>query len=211
MSNIATILPLAVVMIAGPQIITSFFLATSESWKANSFAYVLGAAISISAFVSLSFLVFNNVHGSLGEKHTTNTAHTADYVILGLIAVLMIVVFLRRGQTEPPKWMSKLQTAKPRTALVLGLALLGLFPTDILTTVTVGLHLAHHSGHLLQAIPYIALTLLLLALPSLAVLAFGERGQRALPKIRDWMGTNSWIVSEAVLLLFLGLTLKSIL
>lgn len=79
--------------------------------------------------------------------------HTADYVIFALLLALMVVVFLRRGRSEPPKWMAKLQRAKPRFALGLGVALLGVFPTDIMTTVTVGLYLAHHGDRFLSRPP----------------------------------------------------------
>lgn len=34
--NILAVLPLAVVMVAGPQIISSFFFATSEKWRGDS-------------------------------------------------------------------------------------------------------------------------------------------------------------------------------
>lgn len=207
----ATILPLSVVMIAGPQIITSFFLATSERWRANSALYVTGAALSMSAVVALSYLVFRHVGGSLGHRHHGGGAHVADYAILGLILALMLVVFLRRGSSEPPKWMGKLQNAKPRASLRLGILLLGVFPTDIMTTVTVGLHLEHHGEPLWHAVPFVTLTLLLLALPALTVLLFGKRGERVLPKARDWMNGHSWVVSEIVLLLFAGIELSSLL
>jgi threonine/homoserine/homoserine lactone efflux protein len=107
--------------------------------------------------------------------------------------------------------MAKLQSAKPRSAFVLGVALLGVFPTDIMTTVTVGIHLAHHGDPLWHALPFIGLTLLLLALPAIVVTLLGKRAERTLPKIRDWMSDHSWIVSEIVLLLFVGIELSSVL
>ncbi|HEX2708324.1 MAG TPA: hypothetical protein VHM66_10000 [Solirubrobacterales bacterium] len=45
--SIAAVLPLALVMVAGPQIISAFFFATSEEWQSDSAAYILGAATSI--------------------------------------------------------------------------------------------------------------------------------------------------------------------
>ena len=50
-----TILPLAFVMIAGPQIISAFFFATSDSWRQSSAAYVLGAVISITLVTTLAY------------------------------------------------------------------------------------------------------------------------------------------------------------
>ena len=42
-------------------------------------------------------------------------------------------------------------------------------------------------------------TLLLLALPALLLLVFGQRAQAFLPKARDWMDTHSCVVSETVI------------
>jgi hypothetical protein len=38
-------------------------------------------------------------------------------------------------------------------------------------------------------------------------LALGQRAKSALPKVRDWMDENSWIVSEVVLAFFIGIVL----
>jgi hypothetical protein len=38
----------------------------------------------------------------------------------------------------------------------------------------------------------------------------GKRGEAFLPKARDWMNTNSWIVNELVLLLFVGIVISDI-
>lgn len=210
MGSIAQILPLAFVMIAGPQIISSFFLATSDGWRATSAAYVGGAAISITAFVALSFTVVNHAGGSLGSGHGSSGGHTADYVILVLLAALMVTVFLKRETSEPPSWMGKLQGATPGFAFRLGIALLGVFPTDIMTSFTVGTHLAHNGERFSSALPFIALTLFLLASPAILLLLFGRRAERFLPKARDWMNDNSWVVSEIVLLLFVGITLSDL-
>jgi hypothetical protein len=35
----------------------------------------------------------------------------------------------------------------------------------------------------------------------------GRRAEELLPRLRDWMNTNSWIVNEAVLLFFLVMAL----
>jgi hypothetical protein len=56
-------------------------------------------------------------------------------------------------------------------------------------------------------LPFIALTALLLSTPAILVELLGSRAQVVLPKIRDWMDSNSWIVSEAVLLLFIVIIL----
>ncbi len=56
MSTILQILPLAFVMIAGPQILSAIFFATTEQWRLNTAAYVLGAALSISIVITARVL-----------------------------------------------------------------------------------------------------------------------------------------------------------
>ena len=55
--NLVKILPMAFVMIAGPQILSAIFLATSENWQRNSAAYVLGASLSITLIVTIAYFV----------------------------------------------------------------------------------------------------------------------------------------------------------
>jgi hypothetical protein len=199
---------MAFVMIAGPQIITSFFLATSQHWAASSTAYVTGAAVSITAFVTIAYVIARAAKSGASDERTANKA--LDWIVLVLVLVLIVRVYLTRKQSSPPKWMAKLQQAEPKFAFLLGLLLLGIFPTDILTSTTAGLHVARNDDPYWQVLPFIALTLLFLAFPSIAVVLLGRRANVVLPKIRDWMNWNSWVVSEIVLLFFLGLTINSL-
>ena len=43
--TLAKLLPLAFVMIAGPQILSAIFLATTENWRKNTLAFVAGAGL----------------------------------------------------------------------------------------------------------------------------------------------------------------------
>jgi threonine/homoserine/homoserine lactone efflux protein len=122
----------------------------------------------------------------------------------------MVYVFLTRKKAEPPKWMGKLETATPRVSFRLGFLLLGAFPTDILTSVAVGSYLSGHGDPWWHFLPFLLVTLLFLALPVLIVLAFGKRGRAFLPKARDWMNANSWLVSEIVLVFFILITISNL-
>jgi hypothetical protein len=104
--------------------------------------------------------------------------------------------------------MSKLQTASPRFALGLGLLMFIAMPTDILTMFTVGGYLSAHGESLASAIPFFVLTALFVGAPLIALLAMGSRAQVTLPKLRDWMSDNSWVVSELVIGFFLVMELK---
>jgi hypothetical protein len=106
--------------------------------------------------------------------------------------------------------MGKLQTATPRFSFQLGLLLLGVFPTDIITSVAVGTFLSAGGDPVWHYLPFLGMTLLFLAAPALIVLSMGERGQVLLPKVRDWMNSNSWIINEIVIGIFIVLTISNI-
>jgi Sap, sulfolipid-1-addressing protein len=202
--SVLQVLPLAFVMVAGPQILSSIFFATSEHWRANSAAYVLGASLSISIIVTLAFLL------SSGARDQGASNDTFYYIILALLLFGMVHTFRTRKTAEPPKWMGKLQTATPRFCFVLGFLLLGIFPTDIVTSISVGSFLSTKGEPWWHYVFFLALTLLLLALPALLVVLLGRRAQEFLPKVRDWMSANSWIVNELVLLFFVAIVISSI-
>lgn len=202
--TLAKILPLAFVMIAGPQILSAIFLATSKSWKRDSAAFVGGAAISVTAIVTVGFLL------STGASDQGASNNALDIVFIVLLLAAGVHTFLTRKTSKPPKWMGKLETAKPKLAFRLGFLLLGIFPTDILTSLAVGGTVAGNGEAWWGVLPFVAVVLLFVAAPALLLVFLGERGQAILPKVRDWMNDNSWVVSEIVIALFVVLTANSL-
>jgi hypothetical protein len=202
------IIPLAFVIIVGPPIVASVLIATSRDWAKNSLAYICGAAVSATAVASITFLAAHGAKTASSDPHKAN--HVIDWVILALMAVLSARVFVKRKTTQPPKWMARLQGATLTLAFLLGLALLGVMPKNVLTSVSAGLHVARHGDSWWQCLPFVGVTMLLLGVPALMMLSLGKRAQTVVPAIRDWMTNNSWIVSEIVLALFGGITIHSL-
>ena len=198
-------------MIAGPQILSSIFLSTSERWRANSAAYVFGAALSISLVVVAAYLLGSNISGGGDGLLGANTRQLLFVVVLVLLFYAAVETYRNRKVSEPPEWMGELTNASPRFSFRLGFLLLGVFPTDIVTSVSVGTYLAANGAPVTDAAGFVLLTLFFLALPSLGVFLLGKRAETALPKLRDWMNDNSWIISEAVIALFVVLTLQNLL
>jgi hypothetical protein len=109
--NILAVLPMAFVMVAGPQILSSSFFATREDWRRTSAAYVLGAAISISIIVTLAFLL------SDGATSSGASDKSIYYIVLALLLYGMLHTFTTRKTAEPPKWMGRLESATPPVRL----------------------------------------------------------------------------------------------
>ncbi len=76
---------------------------------------------------------------------------------------------------------------------------------------TVGAYLAHHDAAWWHTLVFVAATVLLAGIPLLLLLLLGRRARTLLPKIRNWMTANSWIVSEILIAFFLAMTVKNLL
>jgi len=154
-------------------------------------ASVLGSGISLGT---------SSGNGSIGN--------VIQYLLVGLLIFLAIKNYVRRETIEPPRWLGTLQNAKPRTAFTTGLLLLSVFPSDFVILVTVGVNLAQNNASLLAALPFIAATVLIAALPVLSYLLFRRRAQRLMPKVREWMNSHSWLVNIIVYVIFILLILS---
>jgi high-affinity Fe2+/Pb2+ permease len=204
------ILPLALVMIAGPQIISATFLATSERARPASVAYITGVTLAVTLGVTIAYYVARAAGAATNTANTSSGNSTVDLLIIALLLVLLVRVYLHRAHMKPPKWMARLQTSSPRFALGLGFLLFVAMPTDIITEITVGTFQAAHKAPWWHNLIFIGVTVFIVAIPLLLVLALGRRANVVLPKVRDWMTSHSWVVSELVILLFLGITLSNL-
>src|SRR5262249_1722172 len=120
--------------------ITSFFFATSEGWAKKSATYVAGAAFAVTTVITISYLVSSGVKHTASSGNAKTVDRLIESVVLVLVLFLIVRVYATRGKTEPPKWMGRLEGASLKFALVLGVLLLGVFPSDIVTALAAGLH-----------------------------------------------------------------------
>jgi Sap, sulfolipid-1-addressing protein len=201
------ILPLAITMMAGPQIMTAIVLVTHPTPIRVSIAFLIGVTVAMLVETSLFYALGSAI--DLGDPSSAGSTGTIiQLVLVGLLVLLAIFVYRHRENSEPPKWLGGLLTASPLKALLIGLVLILVMPTDIITMLTVGVNLQQNDASLFQAVPFWALTLLIAALPLLGYLLFRKRAQTAMPKVRDWMGTHSWLVNIIVIGIFIFLILS---
>jgi hypothetical protein len=195
-------------MVAGPQIMSAIIFVTSNRAVKLSLAFIAGVAIGVTAGVIAMKALVSALGISLGDPSDRGSAGTIIQLgLIGLLAAAMLRNYLRRATIEPPKWLGGLLEAEPRKAFVLGLLLLSIFPSDAIVLLTVGTNLEHHSAPVSEAWAFIGLTTLLASLPFLGYLIFHRRAVEAMPKVRDWMNTNSWLVNIIVCGIFILLIL----
>jgi hypothetical protein len=202
--NLAVI-PLAITMNAGPQIMSAIIFVTAPKALKLSAAFLGGVVIAVTVGVTIAYtlatLLGNSI--SLGDPSDSGSlGNVIQYVLVGLLVFLSIKSYVGRETSEPPRWLGTMQNAKPSTAFKTGLLLLSVFPSDLVVLVTVWINLAQQNASLLAALPFGAATIFIAALPVLAYLLFRRRAQRVMPKVRDWMNINSWLVNIIVYIVF---------
>jgi threonine/homoserine/homoserine lactone efflux protein len=205
-----TVLPLAFVMIAGPQIIAATLLATGDDTRRNSLAFLAGAALAITAGTMVAYWITDLLERAAGPSGEGTVKTVIDWLVVALFVFLMARTYLRRKHTSTPKWMGRLQSADAGFSFRLGLLLFLVMPTNAITMLTVGASLTRHGQPWWQSLPFVLVTLVLVGLPLIDLLLLGKRAEALLPKVRDWMTRNSWVISEVVIVFFLALTISSL-
>jgi small neutral amino acid transporter SnatA (MarC family) len=104
--NLLAILPLAIVMIAGPQIISATLIATSQDARRNSLAFLAGVAVAITVGTMVVYWAASLAESSTGPARQGTVGTVIDWLIIALLVILMVRVFARRRNTAPPKWMA---------------------------------------------------------------------------------------------------------
>jgi len=204
------VIPLAITMNAGPQIMSAIIFVTANKPLKLSAYFITGVVIAVTVGVTITYTLASVLGNSvsLGDSSDSGSlGNIIQYLLVGLLVFLSIKSYVGRETSEPPRWLGALQNAKPTTAFTTGLLLLSVFPSDFVILVTVGINLAQQNASLLGAVPFIVATILIAALPVLSYLLFRRRAQQVMPKVRDWMNTNSWLVNIIVYVVFIFLIL----
>jgi Sap, sulfolipid-1-addressing protein len=204
------VIPLAITMNAGPQIMSALIFVTANKPLKLSAYFLGGVVIAVTAGVTITYTLASVLGNSvsLGDSSDSGSlGNIIQYLLVGLLIILSIKSYVGRETSEPPRWLGALQNAKPKTAFMAGLLLLSVFPSDFVILVTVGINLAQQNASLLAAVPFMAATVFIAALPVLSYLLFRHRAKRAMPKVRDWMNKNSWLVNIIVYVIFIVLIL----
>lgn len=202
------ILPLAVTMMLGPQIMSAVIFVTSERPVQVSLAFVVGVIAATAAGVAITFGLATLLGDAVELGDSSKSGSAGNIVQFALIALLILAAlknYVGRETIEPPKWLGSLMRADAAKALKVGLLVILVMPSDILVMLTVGVNLAQEGASYTAALPFIGLTGLIAALPLVFFLVLHRRAVQAMPKVRDWMNANSWLVNVIVCVAFIVL------
>jgi hypothetical protein len=204
-------LPLAVGVALSPiPIIAVALMLMSPRARLNGPGFVLGWLAGLAVIGAIVLAI-------AGPANASNDGKPATWVsvlklLLGLLLVLLAVRQWRArpqpGQEiEAPKWMGSIERFNPGKAVGAGAVLSGLNPKNTLLAIGAAAGIAQTGiSGADQAIAYIVFAIVAtlgVAAPVVMYFALGDRSQRILAELRDWMGQHNAVIM-AVLCLVIG-------
>jgi len=207
-------LPLAVGVALSPlPIIAVVLMLTSRKARVNGPAFVLGWLVGL-GIVGAVVLALAGA-GSASQSGSPATWVSWVKIVLG---VLLLLVAARQFQGRPhgdeqpqmPKWMATIENTKPVAAAGLAVVLSAANPKNLLLAVGGAAAIAQTGipgGQ--QAIAYLIFALigtLGVGTPVVIYFVMGERSERLLAGLKDWMSAHNAVIM-AVLCLIIGVKL----
>lgn len=202
------VLPLAITMMAGPQIMSDIIFLTAKKPIQTTLPFVVGVALAVTTGTAICLAVASSLHIDLGDSSDSSSKGTTiQLVFVGFLIAYALYNLIKRDEIKPPGWIGALQQAGPKKAFATGFLLVLLFPTDILSMMTVAINLEQNGSSFVEALPFIGATILIAALPLLFYLLFRKKAQETMPKVRDWMNNSAWMLNIIVCGIFIFLIL----
>ncbi|GAB3209249.1 hypothetical protein GCM10027294_22880 [Marinactinospora endophytica] len=191
------VLPPTITMMAGPQIISAIILVTGCRAVRASLAFLAGVAVAVTTGVAVARGLFTVLGDAMALGPPSDSGSSGVLIQAGLVVLLLAVAvkaFVRRETAEPPRWLGGLLAGVGR-AFATGLLVVLVMPSDVIVMLTVGVNLAHNGAGPVAALPFVAATVLVAALPLLAVVVLHRRARRVMPAVRDRLNSHSRVVT----------------
>jgi hypothetical protein len=208
MTNLLKVLPLAVVMVAGPQIITAILLTTSTKPRQKLFRIrdrsrpghlrgdldllLRGQRVEAEGLYQ-ELLLSNRGLGTSGGPGRCGYLGRA-----------------RPTRVRAAQMDANLAGRGPQRLRQAGFHTLPGDADRCDDDIHGRRYLASYDSPLWHALGFLLVTALLIAVPLLILLLMGRHADTLMPRLRDWMNANSWLVSEAVIAFFLVMEIRTI-
>ena len=208
---IGQILPLAVGVALSPvPIIAVALMLMSQRARLNGPLFVIGWLIGLAVIGVVVLAV-----AGPGQASSHGQPATWVSVLKLVLGLLLLLVAVRQWhgrprpghEVEAPKWMGAIERFSPGKAAGAGAVLSGANPKNLLLAVGAAAAIAQTGiGSGDQAIAYVVFALIAtvgVATPVVMFFALGDRSQRILAGLRDWMGQHNAVIM-AVICLIIG-------
>jgi sulfite exporter TauE/SafE len=200
---LAELIPLALVVALSPlSIIPAVLVLHSPRPRPTGLAFLVGWIVGLALLTQLFVEVSSLLGGGL-DKPPPWASWVRIVAGAALIAFGLYKWFTRNRSEHSPKWMSSFAKITPARAAVTAVVLVFVNPKVLFMCAAAGLAIGteglHRTGAELGVLYYIAIASSTVALPILAYAVSGDRLDRALVRLKDWMEAQHATLVAAIL------------
>jgi Sap, sulfolipid-1-addressing protein len=210
---VGELLPLAVaIAISVTTIITTVLMLLSPKAKSRTVGLLLGCVVGVAGAVALFTLL-----ADLLPTQDSGGSLAASLIKM-VVGMLLVILALKQWRGRPaggdraglPKWMARVDSMTPGSALVLGLLLSAVVPKNLLIALSAGLIIGEagfSGGHAAVVIVlFTAIATSTVAVPVVAHLVASTRMRGPFERLREWLVENN-VTIMAVVLLVIGVVM----
>lgn len=202
----ATIIPLSLTIMLGPQILVAMLLITRKDAIKSSLIYIISLLSSLIGIIYFYYKIIGitNFHKiSIAEKPIIK------YILVAILFfVLIITIKNRKKITASPKWMTDVLTSSLKKIAIIGFMLIAIMPADVAIEFTIGNLIHTNNSDFSSIIPFFIAVLIIASTPLLVFLSLGKNGPAKMEKTNVWLNTHGYVINVVVLSLYIFLLLK---
>jgi threonine/homoserine/homoserine lactone efflux protein len=200
---LAELIPLALVVALSPlSIIPAVLVLHSPRPRPTGLAFLVGWIVGLALLTQLFVEVSSLLGGGL-DKPPPWASWVRIVAGAALIAFGLYKWFTRNRSEHSPKWMSSFAKITPTRAAITAVVLVFVNPKVLFMCAAAGLAIGteglHRTGAELGVLYYVAIASSTVALPILAYAVSGDRLDRALVRLKDWMEAQHATLVAAIL------------
>ncbi|MCW2552417.1 MAG: hypothetical protein QOE74_1479 [Mycobacterium sp.] len=200
---LAELIPLALVVALSPlSIIPAVLVLHSPRPRPTGLAFLVGWIVGLALLTQLFVEVSSLLGGGL-DKPPPWASWVRIVAGAALIAFGLYKWFTRNRSEHSPKWMSSFAKITPARAAITAVVLVFVNPKVLFMCAAAGLAIGteglHRTGAELGVLYYVAIASSTVALPILAYAVSGDRLDRALVRLKDWMEAQHATLVAAIL------------
>ncbi len=214
---ISTILPQAFGAAISPiPIIAVILMLFTSNARVNAPAFAFGWILALLTVVTVAFIASDSQNVGSDEGASTG-ASLVRLILAGLLLLLSVKQWKSRPKPgdeakEAPAWMTSIESFTPVKAFGMGALLAGPNPKNLLLAIAAGTSIAQTgasgSSAVVAIIAFALIGTVSVAGPVIYYFAAGDRAEKSLNVIREWLAANNSTVM-CVLFLILGISMLS--
>ncbi len=207
--NISDYIFYSIIMVTGPQLIVPITLLLNTNVRKVSLYYICGAFLGTVGMVGVLSILLNMFGENLDNIFRFDGKGTIRLAVVAILVFLIIKSIVKRNEESSSKVVDLAVKGAPSTVFKISILLFAIFPTDLMTNIVMAKYIVlDNNNFILSILPLALINAMFVAIPFILYLIFKEKIEKKVPKIRNTLEKNSWIINVVINSAFIYLLLK---